>query len=35
LVFALVGLADTKVKEACERVRAALQASGLSIAHNK
>jgi len=33
--FTLVGLADTEVKEARERVRAALQTSGLSFPHNK
>ena len=33
--FTLVGLADTEVKEARERVRAALQNSGLSFPHNK
>jgi len=32
--FTLVGLADTEVKEARERVRAALQNSGLEFAHN-
>ena len=31
----LVGLADTEVKEARERVRAALQNSGLEFPHNK
>ena len=31
----LVGLADTEVKEARERVRAALQTSGLEFPHNK
>jgi hypothetical protein len=30
-----VGLADTEVKEARERVRAALQNSGLAFPHNK
>jgi magnesium chelatase family protein len=34
-VFTLVGLADTEVKEARERVRAALQNSGLVFPHNK
>ena len=33
--FTLVGLADTEVKEARERVRAALQTSGLEFPHNK
>ncbi len=33
--FSLVGLADTEVKEARERVRAALQTSGLNFPHNK
>src|SRR5687767_9248840 len=33
--FTLVGLADVEVKEARERVRAALQNSGLSFPHNK
>ena len=33
--FMLVGLADTEVKEARERVRAALQSSGLDFPHNK
>jgi len=33
--FALVGLADTEVKEACEGVRAALQNSGLAFPHNR
>ncbi len=33
--FTLVGLADTEVKEARERVRAALQMSGLEFPHNK
>jgi len=33
--FTLVGLADTEVKEARERVRAALQSSGLAFPHNK
>lgn len=33
--FTLVGLADTEVKEARERVRAALQTSGLDFPHNK
>ena len=33
--FNLVGLADTEVKEARERVRAALQHSGLEFPHNK
>jgi magnesium chelatase family protein len=33
--FALVGLADTEVKEARERVRAALQQSGFAFPHNK
>ena len=33
--FTLVGLADTEVKEARERVRAALQMSGLGFPHNK
>ncbi len=33
--FTLVGLADTEVKESRERVRAALQASGLAFPHNK
>ena len=33
--FALVGLADTEVKEARERVRAALLNSGLDFPHNK
>lgn len=33
--FTLVGLADTEVKEARERVRAALQTSGLGFPHNK
>ena len=32
--FTLVGLADTEVKEARERVRAALQNSGLEFPHN-
>ncbi len=34
-LFTLVGLADTEVKEARERVRAALQNSGLGFPHNK
>lgn len=33
--FTLVGLADTEVKEARERVRAAIQNSGLEFPHNK
>src|ERR1044071_2304272 len=33
--FMLVGLADTEVKEARERVRAALLHSGLEFPHNK
>ena len=33
--FTLVGLADTEVKEARERVRAALAHSGLAFPHNK
>lgn len=33
--FTLVGLADTEVKEARERVRAALQQSGFGFPHNK
>ena len=33
--FTLVGLADTDVKEARERARAALQTSGLEFPHNK
>lgn len=33
--FTLVGLADTEVKEARERVRAALHSSGLGFPHNK
>ena len=33
--FALVGLADTEVKEARERVRAALAESGFAFPHNK
>jgi len=33
--FTVVGLADTEVKEARERVRAALQNSGLGFPHNK
>lgn len=33
--FTLVGLADTEVKEARERVRSALQTSGLVFPHNK
>jgi magnesium chelatase family protein len=33
--FTLVGLADTEVKEARERVRAALQTSGLPFPHNR
>jgi magnesium chelatase family protein len=33
--FTLVGLADTEVKESRERVRAALQHSGLTFPHNK
>ena len=33
--FTLVGLAETEVKEARERVRAALQNSGLTFPHNK
>jgi len=33
--FTLVGLADTEVKESRERVRAALQQSGLAFPHNK
>jgi magnesium chelatase family protein len=33
--FTLVGLADTEVKEARERVRAALASSGLRFPHNK
>ena len=32
--FTLVGLADTEVKEARERVRAALLNSGLAFPHN-
>lgn len=34
-VFTLVGLADTEVREARERVRAALINCGLSFPHNK
>jgi magnesium chelatase family protein len=34
-VFTLVGLADTEVKEARERVRAAITNSGLEFPHNK
>jgi len=34
-MFTLVGLADTEVKEARERVRAALLHSGLEFPHNK
>ncbi|WP_144007167.1 magnesium chelatase domain-containing protein, partial [Pelomonas sp. KK5] len=34
-LFTLVGLADIEVKESRERVRAALQNSGLSFPHNK
>ncbi len=33
--FTLVGLADTEVKEARERVRAAIQQSGFAFPHNK
>ncbi len=33
--FTRVGLADTEVKESRERVRAALQTSGLEFPHNK
>ena len=33
--FMLVGLAETEVKESRERVRAALQQSGLPYPHNK
>ncbi len=33
--FTLVGLADTEVKEARERVRSAIQNSGLAFPHNK
>jgi magnesium chelatase family protein len=33
--FTLVGLADTEVKEARERVRAAIQNSGLTFPHNR
>jgi len=33
--FTLVGLADTEVKEARERVRAALSSAGLAFPHNK
>src|SRR5689334_14919966 len=33
--FTLVGLADTEVKEARERVRAALLSTGLPFPHNK
>lgn len=33
--FTLVGLADTEVKEARERVRAAMQHSGLDFPHNR
>ena len=33
--FTLVGLAETEVKESRERVRAALQTSGLDFPHNK
>src|SRR6202042_341368 len=33
--FTLVGLADTEVKEARERVRAALAQSGFAFPHNK
>ena len=33
--FTLVGLVDTEVKESRERVRAALQTSGLEFPHNK
>src|ERR1700712_4463375 len=33
--FTLVGLADTEVKEARERVRCAIQNSGLEFPHNK
>ena len=33
--FTLVGLADTEVKEARERVRAAMQNAGLEFPHNK
>jgi magnesium chelatase family protein len=33
--FTLVGLADTEVKEARERVRAALAESGFAFPHNK
>ena len=33
--FTLVGLADTKVKESREHVRAALQTSGLELPHNQ
>ncbi len=33
--FTLVGLADVEVKEARERVRSALQNSGLEFPHNK
>lgn len=33
--FTLVGLAETEVKEARERVRSAIQNSGLEFPHNK
>jgi magnesium chelatase family protein len=33
--FTLVGLADVEVKEARERVRSAIQNSGLEFPHNK
>ena len=33
--FTLVGLVDTEVKEARERVRSAIQNSGLEFPHNK
>ena len=33
--FTLVGLAETEVKEARERVRSALQNAGLEFPHNK
>ena len=33
--FTLVGLADTEVKEARERVRCAIQSSGLEFPNNK
>ena len=33
--FTLVGLADVEVKEARERVRAALSQSGFAFPHNK